>query len=68
MEKLKITVTYNSINNLDVSGVPVCRRLPRVCFGSQIKSVQTQTEMITNVTVERFINILNGEMLLSFPE
>ena len=66
MEKLKITVTYNSINNLDVSGVPVRRRLPRVCFGSQTKSVQTQTEIITNVTVERFTNILNGENAAEF--
>ena len=61
MEKLKIAVNYNSINNLDVSVVPVRRRLPQVCFGSQIKPVQTQTDMITNVTIERFTNILNGE-------
>ena len=61
MEKLKIAVNYNSINNLDVSGVPVRRRLPQVCLGSQTKSVQTQTDLITNVTIERFTNILNGE-------
>ena len=66
MEKLKITVTYNSINNLDVSGVPVRRRLPRVCFGSQSKSVQTQTDMITNVTVERFTNVSNVEKAAEF--
>ena len=66
MEKLKITVTYNSINNLYDSGVPVRRRLPRVCFGSQTKSVQTETEIITNVTVERFTNILNGENAAEF--
>ena len=61
MEKLKIAVNYNSINNLDVSVVPVRRRLPQVCFGSQIKLVQTQTDMIINVTFEGFTNILNVE-------
>ena len=66
MEKLKIAVNYNSINNLDVSGVPVRRRLPQVCFGSQTKSVQTQTDLITNVTIERFTNILNGENAAEF--
>ena len=65
MEKLKIAVNYNSINKLDVSGVPVRRRLPEVCFGSQTKSVQTQIDMITNVTIERFSNIFNGETAAS---
>ena len=62
MEKLKIAVNYNSINNLDVSGVPVRRRLPQVCFGSETKSVQTQTDL----TIERFTNILNGENAAEF--
>ena len=61
MEKVKIAVSYNSINILDLSGVPVRRRLPQVCLGSQTKSVQTQTHQITNVTIERSVNILNGE-------
>ena len=61
VEKLKKAVNYNSINNLDVSGVPVRRQLPQVRLGLQIKSVQTQTDMITNVTFERFTNILNVE-------
>ena len=61
LEKMKIAVNYNSINNLDVRIVPVRKRLPQVCFGSQTKSVQTQTDMITYVTKERFINILNAE-------
>ena len=65
IEKLKKDVKYNSINNLDVSGVPVSRRLPQVCFGSQTKS---QTNMITNLTVERFTNILNGENAAEFSE
>ena len=58
MEKLKIAVNNN---NLDVSGVPVRRRLPQACFGSQTKSVQTQTDLINNVTIEIYNNILNGE-------
>ena len=66
MEKLKIAVNYNSINNLDVSGVPDRRRLPQVCFGSQTKSVQTQTDLITTVTIERFTKSLNGENAAEF--
>ena len=66
MEKLKLAVNYNATNNLDVSVVPVRRRLPQVCFGSQTKSLQTQTDMITNVTIERFTVILNGENAAEF--
>ena len=66
MEKLKIVVNYNSINNLDVSCVPVRRRLPQVCFGSQTKFVQSQTDKVTNVTIERFTMILNGEKAAEF--
>ena len=64
----KIAVNYNSINNLDVSGVPVRRRLPQVCFGSQTKSVHIQTDMITNVTIECFTGFLIDENVLSFLE
>ena len=66
MEKLKIAVNYNSINNPDVSGAPVRTGLPQICFDSQTKSVQTQTDMITNVTIERYTNILNGENAVEF--
>ena len=67
MEKLKIAVNFNSINNLDVTCVPVRRRLPQFCLGLQTKSVQTQTDiMITNVTIEPFINIFNGENAAEF--
>ena len=61
MEKLKIAVNYNnSINNsTDIGGASLRRRLPQVCFASQTRSIQTQTDLITNVTIERFINILN---------
>ena len=65
MEKLKKTVNYNSINNLDISGVPVCSRLPPVCFGSQTNFVQIP-DMITSLTIERFTNILNGENAAEF--
>ena len=63
MEKLKIAVNYNnSINNsTDIGGASLRRRLPQVCFASQTQSIQTQTDLITNVTIERFINILNGD-------
>ena len=40
--------------------------MPQVCFGSQTKSVQTQTDMITNVTIERFTTNLNGENAAEF--
>ena len=53
---------------LDFSGVPLRRRLPQVCFGLQTKSVQTQTDMITNVTIERFTYNLNGEIAVEFSE
>ena len=61
-EKSKLAVNYKSINSLDVSGVPVRRRLPHFCYGSQSKSVQTQTYiMITNLITEWFTNYLKGE-------
>ena len=66
MEKLKSAVSYNSINNLDVSDVPVRRRLPQTCFGSQTESDQTQTDMITNVTIEFFTITLNDEKASEF--
>ena len=66
MEKLEIAVNYNSINNIDVSSVPVCRRLLHFCFGSQTKPVQTQTDMVTNVTIGRFTDILNCEKAAEF--
>ena len=61
MEKLKIAVNYNSITNLDVSGVPVRWRLPQVCFGYQTKSVQIPTDINTNVTIESFTYVLKVE-------
>ena len=70
MEKLKIAVNYNnSINNsTDIGGVSLRRRLPQVCFSSQIRSIQTQTDLITNVTIERFINVLNGDKAAEFSK
>ena len=70
MEKIKIAVNYNnSINNsTDIGGASLRRRLPQVCFASQTRSVQTQTDLITNVTIERFINILNGDNAAEFSK
>ena len=70
IEKLKITVNYiNSINNsTDIGSAPLRRRLPQVCFDSQTRSIQTQTDLITNVTIERFINILNGDNAAEFSK
>ena len=60
MEKLKIAVNYNnSINNsTDIGGASLRR--------PQTRSIQTQTDLITNVTIERFINILNGDNAAEF--
>ena len=68
MEKLKIAVNYNnSINNsTDIGGASLRRRLPQVCFASQTRSIQIQTDLIANVTIERFVNILNGDNAAEF--
>ena len=68
MEKLKLAVNYNSTNNLDTAGVSLRKPLPQICFASQIRSIQTQTDLITNVTIERFIRILNGENAAEFSK
>ena len=70
MEKLKIAVNYNnSINNsTDIGGASLRRRLPQVCFASQTRSIQTQTNLITNLTIERFINNLNGDNSAEFSK
>ena len=62
MEKLKIAVNYNNCinNSTDIGVTSLRRRLPQTCFASQTRSIQTQTDLITDVTIERFINILNG--------
>ena len=70
MEKLKIAVNYNnSINNsTDIGSAPLRRRLPQVCFALQTRSIQTQTDLITNKTIERFIMILNGDNAAEFSK
>ena len=71
MEKLKIAVNYNnsSINNsTDIGGASLRRRLPQVCFASQTQSIQTQTDLIFKVTIERFINVLNGDSAAEFSK
>ena len=68
IEKLKTAVNYNNCinNSTDIAGASLRRRLPQVCFASQTRSIQTQTDLITNVTIERFINILNGDNAAEF--
>ena len=34
----------------------------------KLDSIQTQTDLITNVTIERFINILNGDNAAEFSK
>ena len=70
MEKIKIAVNYNnSINNsTDIGGASLRRRLPQVCFPSQTRFLQTQTDLITNVTIERFNKILNGDNTAEFSK
>ena len=70
MEKLKISVNYNnSINtSTDIGGASLRKRLSQVCFASQTRSIQTQTDLITNVTIECFINILNGDNAAEFSK
>ena len=70
MEKLKIAVNYNISNNnsTHIGGASLRRRLPQVCFASQTWSVQTQTDLITNVTIERFINFLNDDNAAEFSK
>ena len=68
MEKMKLAVNYNSTNNLDTAGFSLRKRLPQICFASQTRSIQTQTDLITNVTIERFIRILNGDNAAEFSK
>ena len=70
MENLKIAVNFNnSINNsTDIDSAPLRRRLPQVCFASQTRSIQTQTDIITNVTIECFFNFSNGDNAAKFSK
>ena len=44
------------------------KRLPQICFASQIRSIRTQTDLITDVTIERFTRILNGNNAAEFSK
>ena len=71
MEKMIIALNYKSVNNLDIGGSSsgtVRKRLPQLCFTSQTRTVQIQTDLITNVTIERFTHILNGEYAAKFSK
>ena len=43
-------------------------RLPQVCFSLQTRSIQTQTDLITIVTIERFNDILDSVGFLGFQK
>ena len=43
-------------------------RLPQVCFSLQTRSIQTQTDLITTVTIERFNDILDSVGFLGFQK
>ena len=71
MEKIKLlsTLYSNSINNpTDNGGGPLGRRLSQICFASQTGSNQIQTDLITNKTIERFIDILNSDNSAEFSK
>ena len=68
MEKIKVAVNNNSTNNFDTTGVSLRKQFPQICFASQTRSIQTQTDLITNVTIERFIRILNGDNAAQFSK
>ena len=71
MDKMIIALNYKSVNNLDIGGSSsgtVRKRLPQWCFTSQTRTVQIQTDLITNVTIERFTHILNGEYAAKFSK
>ena len=70
MEKLKNAVNYNNYinNSTDTGGAPLRRKLPQNCFAPQTGSIQTQTDLITNVTIERFIKVLNGDNAAEFSK
>ena len=71
MNKTIIAVNYNSVNNLVFGGSSsgtVCKRLPQVCLTSQTRTFQTQTDLITNVIIERFTHNLKGEHAAKFSK
>ena len=66
MEKMKVAVNYNSTNNLDNAWVSLRNWLPQICFASQTRSIQTQIDLNTNLTIERFIRILSADKAAEF--
>ena len=68
MEKMKVAVHYNSAKNLDTTGISLRKRLTQICFASQTRSIQTQIDPITIVTIERFIRILNWVNAAAFSK
>ena len=68
MEKLKIAVNYNNFinNSTDIGGASLRRRLPQVCFASQTRSSQTQTDLITNVNEYGRLEIDSNTLFVKF--
>ena len=68
MKKFTIADNYNNCNNksTEIGGAPLRRRLPQFCFASLTGSIQTQIDLITYVTIERFLNIWNGDNATEF--
>ena len=66
IKKLKIAISYNSINNLDIGGAPVRKQLSQICFASKSYSIQSQFDFFTNVTIERFVRIKNSDNAADF--
>ena len=42
--------------------------MPQTCFASKTRSIQSHTVLITNVTTEPFISILNEDHASEFPK
>ena len=68
MEKMEVAVYYISTNNLDTAGVSLQKLMPQTCFVSETGSIRTQTDLITNLNIERFIRILNGDDAAEFSK
>ena len=70
MEKLKIAVNYNNSLTTQLTLVVLlyegdCHKFALL---HKLDSIPTQTDLITNVTIERFINILNGDNAAEFSK
>lgn len=58
-------ITLNSNLKLHSLCSNIKKRLPHICF-SQKQTVATQTDAITNVTIDRIIHIIDGPFAADF--